>query len=249
MASRITRFFRGNVIGFIALFFALSGGAAYANDTIFSTDIVDGEVKSVDVGNSELTGADVKDGTIWGLDILNNSIGSADVIGLDGGDIDDNGLTGADVTGLGGGDVNNNSLTGSDIDEASLSMGAMGCKTGKVLGFARVHGTAGIPGFYTNAPEAIDITNNCSGGDVKVRRAGQGLYFVRFSGNPALLALAVSNSDGAALDSTHNDNIVSVAKVTSGSDAGAFRVEVEDIDEDASGGSDPQDGQFTIMLP
>ena len=63
----------------------------------------------------------------------------------------------------------------------------------------------------------------------------------------AALALAVSNSDGSGVQSIHNDNFVSVAKINSGADAGSFRVEVEDAG--GSNGSDPQDGQFTIMLP
>jgi hypothetical protein len=199
---RIIDLIKGNAVACLALFVAL-GGSAYAANTVFSTDIVDGQVKSVDIGTSEVLGVDVAFDT----------------------------------------------LTGADIAENSLSLSAMGCKTGKILGFARVKGTAGIPAFYTNAAAAIDITNNCSGGAVEVRRAGTGKYFVRFAGNPALLALVSANSDGFGTNSTHNDNIVSVAKVTSGADAGAFRVEVEDVDGGASNGSDPQDGQFTIMLP
>jgi hypothetical protein len=257
-SRRIIKFLKGNVIACLALFVALSG-TAYAGNTIFSADIVDGEVKSVDIGdgevqsidvaNNNLGGSDVADGSLTGSDVATNSLTGTDITGLGGADVTNESLTGADVTGLTGSDVAANSLTGSDIDESSLSMQALGCQTGKILGFARVKGTAGIPTFYTNAGAAVDITNNCSGGTVEVRRAGPGLYFVRFVGNPAALALAVSNSDGTGTNSVHDDNIVSVAKVSSGSDAGAFRVEVEDVDPDSSDGTDPQDGQFTIMLP
>ena len=41
---------RGRVM---ALFVAL-GGSAYAVNTVFSSDIVDGQVKSVDIGNGEV---------------------------------------------------------------------------------------------------------------------------------------------------------------------------------------------------
>jgi len=41
--------------GVIALFLVLTGGAAYAANTVFSTDIVDGEVKTADI--SDATGS------------------------------------------------------------------------------------------------------------------------------------------------------------------------------------------------
>ena len=71
-----------------------------------------------------------------------------------------------------------------------------------------------------------------------------GVYFVRFGGMSARLALAVSNSDGFGVQSTAIDNVVSVNKITGGSDIGSFRVEVEDINSD---GTSPQDDWFTIM--
>ena len=241
-SRRIIEHVKSSIVGYIALFMVLSG-TAYAANTVFSADIVDGEVKSVDVANAGLTGVDVANSSLTGFDVADNTVAGADVTNssLTGVDVSNGSLTGADVA--------DNSLTGTDIAENTLSVRAMGCQSGKVLGFARVKGTAGIPAFYTNALAAIDITNNCSGGTVQVRRASTGLYFVRFVGNPAALALAVSNSDGSGVNSIHNDNIVSVAKVNSGPDAGSFRVEVEDVGLTASGGSDPQDGQFTIMLP
>ena len=83
---------RSNAVASVALFVALGGGSAYAADTVFSTDIVDGEVKSVDVQDNGLTGTDV------------SNLGSADVT--------DQSLTGADVSGLGSADVTDQSLTG-----------------------------------------------------------------------------------------------------------------------------------------
>jgi hypothetical protein len=85
---------RSNVVGYVALFVALSG-TAYAVDgpllgknTVGSADIINGEVKNVDIGAGAVTSAKVAD----------DSTGSA--------------LTGADVM--------PNSLTGADIDESSL---------------------------------------------------------------------------------------------------------------------------------
>jgi hypothetical protein len=121
----------------------------------------------------------------------------------------------------------------------------VGCNVGEIRGFARVHGNNGIPQFYTSETAAIDRVRNCSGGTVQVRRAGTGLYFVRFASNASTLAVTTSNGDGEAVNGIHDDNIVSVSKITSGSDAGSFRIEVEDVN---GSGTSPQDAQFTIML-
>ena len=269
-SSRIVKHFKNSIVGYIALFMVLSG-TAYAANTVFSADIVDGEVKSVDVADNgltsvdvatnSLTGADVTDNSLSGTDVTNSSLTGADVTNssltgadvtnssLTGADVADNSLTGADVTNssLTGADVTSNSLTGADIAESTLSVRDMGCQSGKVLGFARVKGTADIPTTYVDESAFIDIKNNCTGGRVEVRKESRGRYFVRFVGNSAALALAVSNSDGSGPNSQHNDNMVSVAKINSGPDQGSFRVEVEDAG--GSNGSDPANGQFTIMLP
>ena len=86
MLSRLSGYFKQNVVGFLALFVAL-GGSAYAVNTVRSTDIVDGEVKSVDIGNNEIGSADVKD----------NSLNTFDVHSFLGVDVVDGTLTGADV--------------------------------------------------------------------------------------------------------------------------------------------------------
>jgi hypothetical protein len=279
-SSRIVKHFKSSIVGYIALFMVLSG-TAYAANTVFSADIVDGEVKSVDVADNgltsvdvatnSLTGADVTDNSLSGTEVTDNSLSGTDVTNnsLTGTDVTDNSLTGTDVTNnsltgadvtnnslsgadvtdnsLAGADVTNNSLTGADIAESTLSVRDMGCQSGKVLGFARVKGTADIPTTYVDESAFIDIKNNCTGGRVEVRKESTGRYFVRFVGNTAALALAVSNSDGSGPNSQHNDNMVSVAKINSGTDAGSFRVEVEDAG--GSNGSNPANGQFTIMLP
>jgi predicted anti-sigma-YlaC factor YlaD len=44
-----------DVMAALALFVALSTGGAYAANTVFSTDIVDGEVKTPDLANAGVT--------------------------------------------------------------------------------------------------------------------------------------------------------------------------------------------------
>ncbi len=283
--TRILSHVRSNLVAYIALFFALSGSAYAAggflvysdnivDGQVFSVDVADESLRGVDVRNGGLTGADVADGALGGIDIADGSVFGADIANgsLTGVDIADNSLFGADIVNgslssddvadgsLYGGDIADGSLTGTDIAENTLSVAAMGCQSGKVLGFARVKGQADIPSLYTSDPAYIDIVNNCSGGEVLVRSAGYGVYHVKFVGNPAGLAVATSNADGHKIDSTLNDNIITIAKEYSDAEGWYFRVEVQDVCNPeglanvngvnpCADGASPDDGNFTIMLP
>jgi hypothetical protein len=67
-----------NVMVTLLAFVVLAGGAAYAANTVFSRDIVDGEVKTADIGNNEVRSQDVRNDTLaggglTGVDIKNDS--------------------------------------------------------------------------------------------------------------------------------------------------------------------------------
>jgi len=100
------------VVAYLALFVALGGTSAYAANTIFSADIVDGEVKSADIGNNEIGSADVKD----------NSINTFDVHSFLGVDVVDESLTGFDIqdNSLEGGDIGANSIDSDEVSDATL---------------------------------------------------------------------------------------------------------------------------------
>ncbi len=49
MESKLWKHLRSNVVGYVAFLVALTTGTAYAANTVFSTDIVDGEVKAQDL--------------------------------------------------------------------------------------------------------------------------------------------------------------------------------------------------------
>ena len=81
-----------NVVATMALFIALATGGAYAtHENIFSSDIVDGEVKTADIANGAITTAKVGTGQIGsskipvggvnGDDIRNGNVGSIDIAG------------------------------------------------------------------------------------------------------------------------------------------------------------------------
>ncbi len=88
-----------NVVSTLCLFLVVAGGAAYAANTVFSSDIVDNEVFSADVRNDTLSGGglgaiDLASGSVRSGEISNDEIRSIDVRDdtLSGG-----GLVGADV--------------------------------------------------------------------------------------------------------------------------------------------------------
>ena len=66
MGGQIRDHIRGNVVGYLALFlFAMSGSAAAldGSDTVFTDDIVDGQVKTADIGTGQVRSVDVADDT------------------------------------------------------------------------------------------------------------------------------------------------------------------------------------------
>jgi hypothetical protein len=80
-----------NVCSFLALAVAISTGSAYAANTIFSTDIVDGEVKTQDLAIDAVTSSRLSQGAVHTVDLANASV--------TGGKIASNTLTAFDLAG------------------------------------------------------------------------------------------------------------------------------------------------------
>jgi hypothetical protein len=95
MAGKFFAQLRQQWMGGLALLLVLTGGTAYAANTVFSTDIVDGEVKGPDIasnavgtgkiGNNQVFPADVRDDTLpdGGLtaaDLATDSVDSDEVV-------------------------------------------------------------------------------------------------------------------------------------------------------------------------
>jgi hypothetical protein len=70
-----------NVCAFLALVIALGTGTAYAANTVFSRDIVNGEVKTVDIAGSAVTKAKIGAGAVNGAKVLDGSLTTADLAG------------------------------------------------------------------------------------------------------------------------------------------------------------------------
>src|SRR6478672_4100875 len=93
-----------NVCSFLALAVAISTGGAYAANTVFSTDIVNGEVKTQDLAANAVTSPKILDGGVKATDITNDAVSSNTISdgGVQTADLADGGVTGhkgADVSG------------------------------------------------------------------------------------------------------------------------------------------------------
>src|SRR5262245_60064197 len=121
MHEQVADHIRSNVVGYVALFFALTGGVAWAThpggaDTISTADIQNGQVTNPDIGANAVASGKIQDQQVKNAD-LGLGASSSNTI-ADGGiqnvDVQNNTLTGAEV--------NDNSLTGDDVDENGLDL-------------------------------------------------------------------------------------------------------------------------------
>jgi hypothetical protein len=130
---------------------------AYAANTVFSTDIVDGQVMTADLANNAVTAAKVKDGEIKAAEIATDAVGAAELQGV--------------TKLLFGKCVLNNSENVPDIDPGSGFI-----KTCNIIGvdsndFAVATFTQGSPCFAVAGAEAqtgsvrVVIRNVCSSSD------------------------------------------------------------------------------------
>ena len=70
-------------MGFVAGAFVASPELrAYAADTVFSSDITDGEVKTADLGSNSVTAPKIKDGEVKAAEIATDAVGAAEIQGV-----------------------------------------------------------------------------------------------------------------------------------------------------------------------
>src|SRR6058998_3012786 len=86
MSAKLRAHIRGNIVGYVALFFALSTGSAVAlsgSNTVFTDDIVNDQVRSDDVRNDTLGGGglqavDLRPDSVGASEVVNDSLGTAE---------------------------------------------------------------------------------------------------------------------------------------------------------------------------
>src|SRR3712207_3051355 len=76
----VSQYIRSNILGFIAIFLAMSGvgvAAGLTKNSVKSKHIKDGQVATVDLGDNSVNGAKVVDGSLGGGDIDEASLDQA----------------------------------------------------------------------------------------------------------------------------------------------------------------------------
>ena len=130
LSGRVSAYLRRNALALVALFFALSGGIAWAThpggaNTISSNDIINGEVKAPDVAQNSIRTDRIQNGAVTSADVADDSLRTEDI--FDGQihaiDVAFGTLRGDEIQDgtVGGGDLADNDVKGTDVDEASLA--------------------------------------------------------------------------------------------------------------------------------
>lgn len=120
------------------------------------------------------------------------------------------------------------------------------CGLGKVDGYATVTGGSRIPTSFTSSPRYLIRPYNCAGGPVQVRRVGVGTYIINFGSDPGRLGFGnvpTCVPSKGVLCPVEDGDTVSVTRLKTGADKGAFLVFIRD-----STTSDPADATFDILI-
>src|SRR4029450_11729727 len=126
MYSGVRVHIRHNVIGYLALFLTLSIGTAWAleRNSVRSKHIVNGEVKTVDLGPDSVTGAKVADDSLGAAAIGENAVGFSELdAAAFNADIAEQGAAfGIPNDAIQGFEVEDDTLTDADVDESTLAV-------------------------------------------------------------------------------------------------------------------------------
>jgi hypothetical protein len=68
-----------DVMAALALFLVVAGGSAYAANTVFSADIVDGEVKAPDLAGAAVNNSKLAPNSVAAGKVVDNSLGGSDI--------------------------------------------------------------------------------------------------------------------------------------------------------------------------
>ena len=181
MSSRIRSVIRNQWVGVLALFLVLTGGTAYAVNTVDSDDVVDNSLRSVDLMNNQaVQSADVAADSLTGADLAAGAVGF--------GELDPNAFAAGDIApqsgqyGIAGdavqtGEVSANSLTGADISESTLDASS----------FTRARSA-----FDDSCATDDDLFTDCASVSVTLPRAGR----VLIAGDGVFKIAAFDNGSG-----------------------------------------------------
>ncbi len=178
--SKVIVHLRAQWIGVLALLIALGTGSAYAADTVFSTDIVDGEVTTADIHNNAVTTNKIRDGhvgyfdlgadSIDGSKIFDGTVFSAD-LGPDSvrsPEIATDAVTAPEVAvgAIDSDEISNNTLTADDL--ATSSVGSAEIAGGAVNNTELGDNQVNSPKVSNNTLTAFDIAGGEANGTINL---------------------------------------------------------------------------------
>jgi hypothetical protein len=130
MLDKVTSHLKHNVVAYLALFVALGGTGAYAANTVFSSDIVDGEVKTPDLGNSAVSRDKLATDAVIRAKINNNAVDATKVApdSLGAGNLAANSVTASEAAAnsVGTSEIATGGVRLSDLDPAVVGARAYG---------------------------------------------------------------------------------------------------------------------------
>jgi hypothetical protein len=229
--------------GVAALLLVLTGGVAYAANTVASSDIIDGEVKTQDLAANAVNSSKISDGQVTEADIGQGAVATAE--------LKNDAVTSQKVLNdtLVGNDVAANTLKGADIDEATLDIGDA------ARAYAVVHHvcSGGTPAIC-----AISQSKGVSG----VTRASTGRYCVTAPGIDAEETPAAVTVDWGLTVGAGNTSAMTREAFGCGPGDGGFEVVTErqfSVTVDKNGGTNNQAAvepaeladsvSFSIVIP
>jgi hypothetical protein len=183
MSRRILGHLRTHVIAYVALFFALTGGTAFAlsgSNTVFTDDIVNGEVKSADIGADEVKSpdilnngvktADIADGHVRSPDIQDDAVGSSEIA--------DNAVDSSEIAAnaVGSSKIAANAVDSSKIADLAVTTGKLGGASVTAPKLANTQD--GLTTVNLAANSTTNVTATCPAGG----QALSGGYFTPASG-------------------------------------------------------------------
>lgn len=204
MSSRLRNHIRGNLVGYVALFLVLTGGTAQAlngSNTVFSDDIVNGQVRTADIAANAVTTSRLAPSSVGSGRVVDNS--------LTGADVGDGTLTGNDIQAesIFGGQIANGTVGAADIGAGAVNAHHFGQITRR-SGSVMIPGGTGQNGAYNTDEKTV----SCQSGEMAV--AGDAFW----AGNP--------NEELFISEYLYSHNVADVPvglSVTGGNDSGATR--------------------------
>jgi hypothetical protein len=169
-----------NICSFLALSIALSMGTAYAAGTVRSKDIVNGQVKNVDLGANSVTTGKIKDGEVQAGDLGAGSVDSSKILdaSVGAGDLGTNSVGSDEIAtdavaateiadgSIDSGEIVDDSLFASDL--AAASVGTSEIADGTVTGTDIAGSTITGGDVASNTITTADIAGTDASGSISL---------------------------------------------------------------------------------